>query len=159
MSTQMSEDSVNTVKERLRSFLEYINQYSVDQTQPEFYKCIRSCVALFWQRKTYDYGPNSSGETWSDQKQIPHEEAIKIIKERVIPSLKTAQSIVLKNSLQNKGYAQHFQQLCNDIEALFPEKQTGRTEQTGRTGPSESHRQRMRELLDELRRLLEQSDV
>jgi hypothetical protein len=79
---------------------------------------------LFWQRKTYDYGPNTSGET-----------------------------------CQNKGYAQHFQQLCNDIEALFPEKQAGRTEQTGRTGPSESHRQRMRELLDELRRLVDQSDV
>jgi hypothetical protein len=153
MSTQISEDSVNTVKEQLRSFLEHIDTYSVDKTQPEFYRCIRSCVTLFWQRETYYYGPSLSGETWPNQKPMPHQEAIQKIKEQVIPLFKTAQSHVLKNSIQNSDYAQHFQQLCNYIESLFPEKQAGGT------GPSESHRKRMRDLIDELRRLLDESDV
>ena len=155
MSTQISEDSVNTVKERLRSFLEYINQFSVDKTLPEFYQPIRSCVALFWLRRTYDYGPNSSGETWPDQKQIPHDEAIRKIKETVIPLLNKAKSHLDRNA----AYVPEFEKLHSYISDFFPEKQTARTQQTGRTGPSESNRQRMRELLDELRRLLDQSDV
>ena len=96
MSTQISEDIVNTVKERLKGFLEYIITYSVDRTQPDFYRCIRSCVVLFWQRKTYDYGTNDSGETWPNQKPMSHEEAIQKIKEKVIPLLKTAQSLAQK---------------------------------------------------------------
>ncbi len=155
MSTQISEDSVNTMKKRLRSFLENINQYSVGKTQPEFYKCIRSCVALFWIRKTYDFGPNGEEETWPEQKQIPHDQALRIIKERVIPLLKQAKSILDQNS----AYVPEFEKLHTYISDFFPEKQTARTQQTGRTGPSESNRQRMLELLDELRRLLDQSDV
>jgi hypothetical protein len=100
-------------------------------------------------RKTYDYGPNFSGETWSDQKSIPHQEVIQKIKEKVIPLLKTAKS----HLVQNSAYVPIFKQLCNDIETFFPEKQAGGT------GPSESHRKRIRELIDELRRLLDESDV
>jgi hypothetical protein len=123
--------------------------FSVDQTQPQFYKSIRSCVALFWVSKTYDYGTNGSGETWPNQKPMPHEEAIQKIKEKVIPLLKTAQS----QMVQNSAYVPIFNQLCNDIEAFFPEKQAGGRPLT------ETHRKRMRELLDELERLLDESDV
>ena len=149
MSTQISEDNVNTVKQRLLSFLEHINQYSVEKSQPEFYGCIRSCVALFWVRKTYDYSPNGSGESFTDQKPMPHQEAIQKIKEKVIPLLKEANSHLPQDSPSRPD----FLRLYNSIQALFPEKQSGGT------GTSESHRQRMRDLLDELRRLLDQSDV
>ncbi len=149
MSTQISEDNVNTVKQGLLSFLEHINKYSVEKSHPEFHGCIRSCVALFFVRKTYDYGPNVSGEYFTGQKQIPHQEAIQKIKENVIPFLNKANS----HLPQDSQWRPDFLRLYNSIQAFFPEKQPART------GPSESHRQRMRDLLDELRRLLELSDV
>jgi hypothetical protein len=143
----MSEDSVNTVKQQLLSFLELIDP--VKESQSEFYRCIRSCVTLFWQRKTYDFGPNGSQETWSRQKPMSHHEAIQKIKEQVIPLLKTAKSHVAQNS----KYVQRFQELCNYIEAFFPEKQSGGG------GLTETRQNRMRELLDELISLLDESDV
>ena len=149
MSTQISEDSVNTVKQGLLTFVELVISRSVDKTQPTFYACIRECVMPFFVRKTYDYGTNGSGEFWTDQKPIPHQEAIQKIKEKVIPLLKKANS----HLPQDSALRPDFLRLYNSIQALFPEKQSGGT------GTSESHRQRMRDLLDELRRLLDQSDV
>jgi hypothetical protein len=162
MSTQISKESVNQVKEQLKDFIELILTRSVDKKHPEFYSCIRACVALFWQRKTYDYGVNGSGEIWPDdgEKPMSHEEAIQKIKEKVIPFLEQAKQQVIPLLEQEKSnlppasqWILKFMPLYNSIQALFPKKQTAQT------GPSESHRQRMRELLDELRRLLDESDV
>jgi hypothetical protein len=149
MSTQISEDNVNEVKKRLKDFIELIVTYSVDKNHPAFYSYIRSCVALFWQRKTYDYGSNDSGEIWPDdgKKPMSHEEAIQKIKEKVIPWLEQAKS----NLPPASQWMSKFMPLYNSIQALFSKKQTAQT------GPS--NRQRMRELLDELRRLLDESDV
>ena len=162
MSTQISEDSVHEVKERLKDFIELIVTRSVDRKYPAFYSYIRACVALFWQRKTYDYGVNGSGEIWPDdgEKPMSHEEAIQKIKEKVIPWLEQAKQQVIPLLEQEKSnlppasqWILKFMPLYNSIQALFTKKQTAQT------GPSESHRQRMRELLDELRRLLDESDV
>jgi len=162
MSTQISEDSVNEVKERLKDFIELIVTRSVDRNHPKFYSYIRACVALFWQSKTYDLGPNGSEEIWPDdgEKPMSHEEAIQKIKEKVIPWLEQAKQQVIPLLEQEKSnlppaaqWILKFMPLYNSIQALFPKKQAAQT------GPSESHRQRMRELLDELRRLLDESDV
>jgi regulator of replication initiation timing len=79
---------------------------------------------------------------------MPHEEAIQKIKQEVIPLLKKAKSHLVENS----AYVPEFEKLHSYISAFFPEKQAVRTEQTGRT-------QKMLQLLDELRRLVDQSDV
>ena len=162
MSTQISKESVKQVKEQLKDFIELIVTRSVDTKHPEFYSYIRACVALFWQRKTYDYGPNGSGEICPDEgeKLMSHEQAIQKIKENVIPWLEQAKEQVKPLIEQEKSnlppasqWILKFMPLYNSIQALFPKKQAAQT------GPSESHRQRMRDLLDELRRLIDESDV
>jgi hypothetical protein len=162
MSTQISKESVNQVKEQLKDFISFIVTYSVDRKHPDFYSYIRACVALFWQRKTYDLGANGSEEIWPDdgEKPMSHEEAIQKIKEKVIPFLEKAKVEVTpllqqekSNLLPAEQWILKFMPLYNSIQALFTKKQAAQT------GPSESHRQRMRELLDELRRLLDESDV
>ena len=162
MSTQISEAQVHKVKEQLKDFIEFIVRHSVDTNHTVFYSYIRACVALFWQRKTYNYGPNVSGEIWPDdgEKLMSHEEAIQKIKENVIPWLEQAKEQVkslLEQEQSNLPPASKwilkFMPLYNSIQALFPKKQAAQT------GPSESHRQRMRDLLDELRRLLDSPDV
>jgi hypothetical protein len=162
MSTQISEDSVMEVKKRLQVFIEYIVTFSVDKKHPTFYSYIRACVALFWQHKTYDLGANGSAEIWPDDRALPmsHEEAIQKIKDKVIPFLEQAKEQVTpllqkekSNLLPAEQWILKFMPLYNSIQALFTKKQAAQT------GPSESHRQRMRELLDELRSLVDQSDV
>ena len=105
MSTQISEESVNQVKKQLKDFIELIVTHSVDTKRPEFYSYIRACVALFWQRKTYDYGGNGSGEIWPDdgKKPMSHEEAIQKIKDKVIPWLEQAKEQVKSLLEQEKS--------------------------------------------------------
>jgi hypothetical protein len=162
MSTQISKESVNQVKEQLKDFIHLILTRSVDTNHPEFYSYIRACVALFWQRKTYDYGTNGSGEIWPEDGALPMslEKAIQKIKDNVIPWLEQAKQQVTpfleqeeSNLLPAERWILKFMALYDSIQALFTKKQATQT------GPSKSNRQRMRELLDELRSLVDQSDV
>ena len=140
----MSEDDVNKVKLRLHSFLEDISAY--EKSQQEFYACIRTCVALFWVRNVYDFGPNGQHETWPSKKPMPHQEAIQKIKEKVIPLLNKAKSLVVQSSI----YVKSFETLCGYIEALFAEKQAGGGGAEEKRRAADERRERVRVLLHEL---------
>jgi hypothetical protein len=119
----MSENDVNTVTLQLKEFLEDISR--LKESQAKFYECIRSCVVLFWHKTTTEYQPNSSFESWPKKKTMDHQEAIRKIKEQVIPLLSQAKSCLDRNENYVHDYGQRFETLCGYIEAFFTEKQAG----------------------------------
>jgi hypothetical protein len=118
--------------------------YQLKEAQTTFYGYIRSCVELFWHKKTESgrYGPRGSSESWNEEITMSHEEAIQKIKEDVIPCLAKAKSILDRNENYVRIYRDTFENLCVYIEDFFTVKR----------------QQRVRDLLKELWDLLVKSN-
>jgi len=134
--------------------------YQLKEAQTTFYAYIRSCVELFWHKKTESgpYGPQGSSESWNEEITMSQQEAIQKIKENVIPYLALAKSCLDRNEKYVRIYKDSFEKLCAYIEDFFAEKQAEGNGETEKRRAAEERQQRVRDLLKELWDLLVKSN-